>query len=695
MGTVGLSVMSSPPLPTTGSAQPPQEPDPPTEPMQQVAPPPESPETAEPEAARWWARKRVWIPALLLAGSALLYAGDLLLAGNEIPRNTAVGGVLIGGLSRQDAASRLEEDLGTTVSAPRDVSAGDADGTINSAAAGIELDVAATVAQAARQPLNPLTRFLSLFSERDVAPTVTVQQELLDAAISEFADSTDRPPVEGSISFDGIEPVAVEPVAGLELDRPGAATAFVAAVRADPAQHVDDPIELPVEEVPVTITAEEVQEALDTIAGPALSAPIVVSGPADGATAGVTVEIPVTAIAASLRFTPDSQGRLEAGIDPAALQGAMGEAFAPFTTPGQDARFDIVNGAMTVVPSLDGTGIDMALLSEAMVDVLLDPAPRQVEAPLAVAPAAFTTEAANALGITELVSTFTTNYTSSASGANIRTVAAEVDGAIVLPGETFSLNGFTGPRTEAEGYGPAGVIINGEFQEAIGGGVSQFATTTFNAVFFAGLEDIYHKPHSYYISRYPAGREATVFYDSIDLVFRNDQPTGIYIQTLWAPGSLTVAFWGTKQVDIESVSSERYNYRGPQRLEKPDDGTCEASGGSDGFDIDVTRIFHELGTGAVLRTEEFRTSYNAQPHVVCVPVQPDANPMAPGLPAVDRSPSKHPRSHQPARRVQALRRSRIVPPVAVCSASTKMIASDRARSTVSSSLARLEPVHSA
>jgi len=587
----------------------------------------------EKSSQRWWARKRVWIPTVVLATSGLLYAGDLLLAGNDVPRNTTVGGIPLGGLTQDAAAALLQDELTDLVSAPRDIVAGEATGTLNSGAAGIALDVDGTAAAAARQPLNPLTRLLSLFSEREVALVVAVDEDLLDGAIAEFADSTDRPAVEGAITFEGIEPVAVDPVPGLALDRPGAATAFVDAVRADPAHRSDEPVELPVDEVAVTVTAEEVQEALDTIAGPALAAPIQVNAPAGDATSGTLVEIPVTAIAASLRFTPDSDGKLEATIDPAALSAVTGELFAPFTTPPQDASFAIVDGAMTVVPSLDGTGIDIALLAEAMVDVLSLPAPRQVEAPLGAAPAAFTTEAANALGITEVVSTFTTNYTSSASGQNMKVVAADVQGAIVLPGDTFSLNDFTGPRTEAEGYVPAGVIISGEFQTAVGGGVSQFATTTFNAVFFAGLEDIYHKPHSYYISRYPPGREATVFYDSVDLVFRNDQPTGIYIETAWAPGSLTVTFWGTRQVDVESVSSERYNYRSPQTQEKPDDGTCDASSGSTGFDITVTRVFKQLGTGTVQRTEDFVTRYNAQPRIVCVPVVPP--PAPPGLVSPD------------------------------------------------------------
>lgn len=583
------------------------------------------------ERSRWWTRTLIWVPAALLIAFGVLYGADLALAGDEIPRNTRVGGVMLGGLSRPEAASRLDDILAAPVSAPREVVAGQRSGRLNSGAAGIALDVEGSIRQAAAQPLNPITRLVSLFASREVPPVLAVDADLLAAAIDEFGDTADRPVVEGAITFDGTEPVAVQPEPGIELDRRGAAFTFVAAIRDDPADRGEQPVSLPIDEIAVSITAEEVQRALETVAGPALSAPIVLAAAGDSP---APMEIPVSAIAASLRFTPDSAGHLEAKIDPESLQAAMGPGLEPFSTPGQDARFEIVGGAMTVVASVDGMGIDLPALSEAIETIMLEPAPRQIEAHLVPAPAGFTTEAANALGITEVVSSFTTNYTSTASGENIRLVAAEVYGAVIAPGETFSLNGYTGQRTEAEGYVPAGVIIAGEFQQAVGGGISQFATTTFNAVFFAGLEDVYHKPHSYYISRYPAGREATVFYDSIDLVFRNDQPTGIYIETIWSPGSLTVTFWGVKQVDVESVSSERRNFRSPQTEEKPDDGSCVPSGGSTGFDITVTRVFHPIGSAEVLRSEDFVTRYNAEPRIVCVPVPPPPSPpglVSPGL----------------------------------------------------------------
>ena len=234
-------------------------------------------------------------------------------------------------------------------------------------------------------------------------------------------------------------------------------------------------------------------------------------------------------------------------------------------------------------------------------------------------PADFTTEEAQALGIKEQISSFTTRFTSPASGTNMRVVAAEVDGALILPGETFSLNTFTGPRGTAQGYVEAAVIQNGELSKAVGGGISQFATTMFNAVFFAGLEDVYHKPHSFYISRYPAGREATVYEGVIDLQWRNDSDTGVYVDTTWTPGSLTVAFYGTRHFEIEAIEGPRTNYRQPTVQDKVDDGKCTPQPGIPGFDVTVTRVFRDLASGQELRRETFNTRYAAEAVIHCIP----------------------------------------------------------------------------
>jgi vancomycin resistance protein YoaR len=172
------------------------------------------------------------------------------------------------------------------------------------------------------------------------------------------------------------------------------------------------------------------------------------------------------------------------------------------------------------------------------------------------------------------------------------------------------------------------VISGGELSTAVGGGISQFATTMFNAVFFAGLEDVYHKPHSFYISRYPAGREATVYEGAIDLVWRNDSETGVYVDTQWVSDAITVTLYGTKRYEIQSVSSDRTNYREPAVMDRVDDGNCTPQGGIPGFDITVTRIFRDLQSGAELRRENFSTSYAAEAVINCIP--PEAAPAPAG-----------------------------------------------------------------
>ncbi|MGY5885154.1 VanW family protein [Modestobacter lacusdianchii] len=593
------------------------------------APPP--PTGSPGEERPWWRRRAVTVPAAAVLTLGVLYGVDLLIAGDDVPRGTVVAGVDVGGLSPAAATERLESDLAPRIAADHPLVAADVQGVLHPASAGISLDVPATVDVADDQPLNPWTRLVSLVGDREVEPVLAADETALAAQVEQFATTVDRAPVDASITLDGTTPQLVEPAEGRELDRDVAAETITATLAAggDP----DTPIELPVEVTAPRVETAEAQRVLDETVTPALAAPVTVVG-ADGAD---SVDLPVTAIAASLTFNPQDDGSLAVAVDPAALQTAVGEELGAFGSPAQDARFEVSGDTISVVPSVDGQGIDPAVLATELLPVLDDPAPRSVTAALGPVPAEFTTEQAQALGIKEQVSSFSTNFTSAASGTNIRVVAAEVDGALVRPGETFSLNGYTGPRGTAQGYVPAAVISGGELSQAVGGGISQFATTMFNAVFFAGLEDVYHKPHSFYISRYPAGREATVYEGQIDLQWRNDTETGIYVQTQWVPGTLTVTFWGTRYYDVQSISSERRNIRQPAVQEKVDDGNCTPQSGSLGFDITVTRVFRDLAGGAEIRRESFDTRYAAEAVIRCVPppapTDPAAVPPATGAPA--------------------------------------------------------------
>jgi vancomycin resistance protein YoaR len=586
-----------------------------------AGPPPGDEPPADGPRAPWWRRRAVLAPAGIIAVLAAVYGVDLLVSSGDIPRSTVVAGVDIGGLSPAAAAGALQEKLAPRVQADHPVVADDVQSTLSPATAGITLDIDGTVDAADDQPLNPWTRLVSLFGDREVDPVIASDATALSAQLETIAAQVDRAPVDATITIDGTTPSVTDPADGRTLDRDGAAEAVTAALAegGDPTT----PIELPVDVATVHVDRAEAQRVLDETVTPALSAPVSIEG-----SDGTSAEVPVSAIAAALTFTPQEDGELAVAIDAAALQAGVGEELAVFGSGAKDARFEVSGGAVTVVPSVDGVGIAPDHLAEQLMTVLTQPAPRTLTAELGPVPADFTTEEAQALGVKEEIGSFTTNIGNANSGENIRVVAAEVDGAVVMPGETFSLNTFTGPRGTAQGYIPAGVISGGKFTQAVGGGISQFATTMFNAVFFSGLEDVYHKPHSYYISRYPAGREATVYEGQIDLQWKNDSDTGIYIDTAWTPGTITVTFYGTKRYDIESISGSRVNVREPAVQELPDDGECHSQAGAQGFDITVTRVFKALDSGAEIRRENFQTHYAAEPIIRCIPA-PAPAPAAP------------------------------------------------------------------
>jgi vancomycin resistance protein YoaR len=564
----------------------------------------------------WWRRRAVLVPAAAVAVLGGAYGADLALAGGAVPRSTVVNGVHLGGLSPAAAARALQHDLAPRIAARRTVQAADVRLPLLPAEAGLALDVDGTVAAARRQPLNPWTRLATLFADRRVPPVLSRDPAKLSAAVAGLAEQVDHAPVDATITLRGTTPTVVQPADGRRVDRDGAASAITAALLTDRTS-----VRAPVVVTHPHVSAAEARKVLARTVGPALSAPVTVTAPTGPARA----ELSPSVLAAALTFTPQDDGSLAVKIDPDALQKAAGKRLAAFGTPAKDATFRVTGDGISVVPAVDGTGVDPARLAGQLERLLTRPAPRTVTAELGAVHAGFTTEQAKALGITEKVSSFTTYFVNPNSGTNIRVVAAEVDGAIVKPGATFSLNTWTGPRGTAQGYVPAGVIEGGKFTQAVGGGISQFATTMFNAEFFAGVQDIHHQPHSYWISRYPAGREATVFDGLIDLVWRNDSPTGIYVQTRWTPGSITVTFWGTKHYDIESESGPRRNVVTPAVQKMPDDGSCTPQGGQEGFDITVTRVFKDPGSGAVQRREDFSTHYKAEPVIRCVAPEP-ANP---------------------------------------------------------------------
>ncbi|MFJ6670632.1 VanW family protein [Actinosynnema sp. NPDC091369] len=570
-------------------------------------------EADDADARRKRLRKGGLIAAAVLGVLVVLYGLDLVISGGDVPRGVTVAGVDVGGLSRPEAEQKLRDEIGPRLAAPVKARAGDVETAVDPKAAGLELDWTSTLDRAGSQPLSPITRVTSFFTSREVGFATTSDQGKLSAALEALRAETDHEPAEGTIRFEGATPVAVDPKQGQKLDVPGAVDKLL-----------DDwadggTVELPVATTPVKTTREGVAKALEEVAKPATAAPLIIQG--EGKDATLTPE----QLATVLVFEPADDGSLTAKVDNGKVVEHAGPQLKDTEKEGKDAQIVFEGGRPVVKESVDGLGIDWDKSLATALDVLKRDNERAIKAEYKHTPAKVTTEQANKMGIKEVIGEFQTGGFVAASGTNIRVVAEKVNGAIVKPGETFSLNGYTGPRGTAQGYVEAGIIENGVPGKAVGGGISQFATTLYNAAYHAGMKDAGHKEHSYWISRYPKGREATVFMDGagnslIDIKFTNPDETGVAIQTIWTPSSIKIVLWGTKNYDVTGSTSAEFNHTQPQerKVNKPD---CQPSPGSPGFSVTDTRTITDRRTGQS-RQESRTVRYDPQFKIVCEPPPP-------------------------------------------------------------------------
>jgi len=186
----------------------------------------------------------------------------------------------------------------------------------------------------------------------------------------------------------------------------------------------------------------------------------------------------------------------------------------------------------------------------------------------------------------------------------------------------------------------APMILRGRLVDAVGGGVSQVATTVYNAAFFAGLDLVEHTPHQFYISRYPMGREATVSWGGPDLVFRNDWPAAILVKVFARPTSITVRFYSSRLGRrVETETGEPYARRPPRvrtvvnRSLPPRTRRTVQHGGVAGFSVRYTRRVYR--GGRLLRKERFLVRYDPEDTIVEVGPKPKPKPKKPA-----RTPAK-------------------------------------------------------
>ncbi|MGG2065193.1 VanW family protein [Bacillus sp. S14(2024)] len=124
---------------------------------------------------------------------------------------------------------------------------------------------------------------------------------------------------------------------------------------------------------------------------------------------------------------------------------------------------------------------------------------------------------------------YETNLGGSTGGRieNIRLSASTVNGVVLGKGDRFSFNALVGDTTPDKGYQLGKEIVDGKLVDGYGGGVCQTSSTLFNAADQAGLTMVERSTHSKQVGYVPKGRDATIAYPYLDLVFENQNDTPV------------------------------------------------------------------------------------------------------------------------------------------------------------------------
>ena len=518
---------------------------------------PAAPEGEDAPGRRWWL-PALLVPVVVVVVLIIAWAVDT--SPGEVMRNVQLSGLDIGGLTEDELTGRVGEVADDFAGTPVVLTV---DGTTYETTAGeigLMVDEEETAASALEVGdtsfvlARPFTWARSLFVEQQAPVRLRVDAEQVSTKVVELEGDDRTPPTEPTVELvDGAFSI-VPGVPGRGLDPAEVARRLpdaADAVFADEATEIS--LELSTGPIPPLGSEAEAREA-------AADAEALVAEDIVVRTEGGDRTISSDQLRSWVRLTSDPEGAVLVAFDPGAVAYGLRAAFADVEGHPVNASFTLENGVPVIRADQPGLvcceeGAATAILEALQADT------RSVDLNLTQGAATFTAADAEAYGIKEPVGGnnawrsgapttagpgFTTYH--DAGGArvvNIHRMADLVRGAVIPPGGQFSINEHVGERTAEKGFVGAGAIRDGKHVTEIGGGVSQFATTMFNAAYFAGLQIDQSQAHSEYFDRYPRGREATMGFPAPDLAFTNNTPYGIMIWTSYTDTSLTITLYST------------------------------------------------------------------------------------------------------------------------------------------------------
>lgn len=492
--------------------------------------------------------------AIPLVVSAIAWTSHVSSEGEEIAPNVRFAGIDISGLSPEVAAAHVGWREAAFLETPVTIDLGETAVTLSARESGYDYLHGETVAavMSARHGSGPVDEFVSWVSTPFETVTVedrfTLDEESAREILSGDEFVLEAPTEPRVVSKDGAMTV-VPGVEGVGID----VEALIEDLAA--ADIAGGPVTIVAEHAPIPPAvsdagAQEVADDLNRLTAEDLIAAV-----------GLTTARLSPAEVRSHLSGEVVAGEMTVSVDLEGLQTDLETLFPSKRGPIQEPVLEVEDGEVRVIePGVPPPICCSADSVEEAAATLLDGGAmiysletRPSDDPTAVA-------WADGSQVKELVAEFTTRHACCENRVvNIQTMADKLRGYYMLPEETLSFNEYVGRRTREKGYLPAGAIRGGYMTDEVGGGVSQFTTTMFNAAFFAGLDLDEYQSHSVYFSRYPYGREATLSMPGPDLVLTNSTYYPVLIWPTYDATSITVSLYSTEHIDVAEVDHRIYS----------------------------------------------------------------------------------------------------------------------------------------
>ena len=491
------------------------------------------------------------VPMAIFLLPIAIYLADVGATSDEIARNVTVVGLPVGGLAPQDATLVLEAHQSELRQSSGMFTVADRSFDLNPLTIGLTVatDRAVDDAMLARRDGNILSNFTSWLrsfgSVLDVPLTISFSEDAIDKVLDTWeVAAIDTLAFEGAVTvIDGV--VTPEyPTAGDAIDRAPSIAAVIQTMST-----LDKSVTpLPITTSQPSLTSDDIDAAAAEM-GQMIDSEITLISNEVGVRVSFSPHDLEAAVRADLSDTGDT---MIVSFDEHGVLHVIDPLRDEFERNPVNATYDVdlATNKISVIPGRAGTLIDMEALLVEMKRVALGDGIGVFPLIVGAEPTFTAADAQAYLPSLGLLGEFTTEHPAGQDRVvNIQRMARDVDGAVVLPGDDWSINDEVGIRTEKKGYVAAPAIINGvpyccDNPANIGGGVSQFGTTLFNAVFFSCLEDVEHQPHSLSFSRYPRGREATLGFPKPDVRFRNNTDYPVIVKTAYRTTSITVKMFG-------------------------------------------------------------------------------------------------------------------------------------------------------